>query len=78
MKDPYPSLKELTKICLLTDLTLMPAWSFEEAGQILETYKSYEFKPPDMIMEKLDSDPYSKASDHSILILLFAIDNLNF
>nr|CAG4635678.1 EOG090X0BTB [Artemia franciscana] len=62
VKDPYPSLKELTKICLLTDLTLMPAWSFEEAGQILETYKSYEFKPPDMIMEKLDSDPYSKAS----------------
>ncbi|KAK2717588.1 hypothetical protein QYM36_006384, partial [Artemia franciscana] len=60
VKDPYPSLKELTKICLLTDLTLMPAWSFEEAGQILETYKSYEFKPPDMIMEKLDSDPYSK------------------
>ncbi|XP_065577821.1 DNA excision repair protein ERCC-1-like [Artemia franciscana] len=63
VKDPYPSLKELTKICLLTDLTLMPAWSFEEAGQILETYKSYEFKPPDMIMEKLDSDPYSKMID---------------
>ena len=30
----------------------MLAWNNAEAGKILETYKIYENKPPDMIMEK--------------------------
>jgi hypothetical protein len=30
----------------------MLAWNAAEAGKILETYKQYENKPPDMIMEK--------------------------
>jgi DNA excision repair protein ERCC-1 len=33
-------------------MTLMLAWNEVEAGRILETYKLYENKPPDMIMEK--------------------------
>ena len=36
------------------------AWSAEEAGKILETYKAFENKPPDMIMEKQNVDPHSK------------------
>jgi len=38
----------------------MLAWSAEEAGRIIETYKIFENKPPDMIMEKQDSGPYQK------------------
>lgn len=36
----------------------MLAWSFEEAGKIIETYKVYETKPADLIMEKSESYPY--------------------
>ena len=45
---------------ILSELTLMLAWSAEEAGRILETYKSLEDKPPDLIMEKNNPDPHSK------------------
>jgi DNA excision repair protein ERCC-1 len=38
----------------------MLAWSAEEAGRIIETYKIFENKPPDMIMEKQESSPYQK------------------
>lgn len=59
-KDPHHSLKYLTRVCLICDLTLMLAWSPEEAGQMIETYKVFENKPPDMIMEKQDMDPHAK------------------
>jgi DNA excision repair protein ERCC-1 len=38
----------------------MLAWSAEEAGRIVETYKIFENKPPDMIMEKQEGSPYQK------------------
>lgn len=60
IKDPYNALKTLTRICLLANLTLMLAWSFEEAGKIVETYKLYENKPPDMIMERSEQDPHQR------------------
>ena len=60
--DPHHSLKHLTRICILADLTLMLAWSAEEAGKIIETYKAYENKPPDMIMERSESAPLQKVS----------------
>ena len=46
VKDPHLSLKELALLCILTNFTLMVAWSPEEAGRYLETYKIYENKPP--------------------------------
>ncbi|XP_015116501.1 DNA excision repair protein ERCC-1 [Diachasma alloeum] len=58
--DPNHQLKNLTRICILADLTLMLAWSAEDAARIIETYKSYENKPPDMIMERPDSDPHQR------------------
>jgi hypothetical protein len=42
----------LTLFSILCEMTLMLAWNEAEAGRILETYKLYENKPPDMIMEK--------------------------
>lgn len=38
----------------------MLAWSAEEAGKVIETYKAYENKPPDNIMERSDSAPHQK------------------
>ncbi|XP_075215980.1 DNA excision repair protein Ercc1 isoform X2 [Lycorma delicatula] len=63
-KDPHHALKHLTRICLLADLTLMLAWSAEEAGRIIETYKIFQNKPPDMIMEKQETDPHLKICCH--------------
>lgn len=60
MKEPHVPLKHLTRVCLLADLTLMLAWSAEEAGKIIETYKIFEHKPPDMIMERQESDSHVK------------------
>ncbi|XP_052749186.1 DNA excision repair protein ERCC-1 isoform X2 [Galleria mellonella] len=60
LKDPHVPLKNLTRICLLTDMTLMLAWSPEEAARIIENYKIYENKPPDRIMEKIENDPHQK------------------
>lgn len=59
VKDPHHELKQLTKICVMADMTLMLAWSNEEAGRIIEVYKMFEHKPPDLIMEKQDGNPYS-------------------
>lgn len=68
MKDPHYSLRDLTRVCLLTDLTMMLAWSYEEAGKIIETYKIYEHKPPDLIMEKTDDDPHVKVWSYRIIL----------
>lgn len=60
VKDPHHPLKNLTRICILANMTLILAWSPEEAGKIIETYKIYENKPADKIMEKSESSPYLK------------------
>lgn len=57
-KDPHHMLKNLTRISILADLTLILAWSFDEAGKIIETYKIYENKPADNIRERKESSPY--------------------
>ncbi|XP_015524524.2 DNA excision repair protein ERCC-1 isoform X1 [Neodiprion pinetum] len=58
--EPHHSLKHLTRICILADLTLMLAWNAEDAGKIIETYKIYENKPPDMIMERGNVSSHEK------------------
>lgn len=63
VKDPQQALKELAKICILADCTLVLAWSAEEAGRYLETYKAYEQKPADLLMEKLEQNFLSRATE---------------
>ncbi|KAM9224421.1 DNA excision repair protein ERCC-1 isoform 3-T4 [Dugong dugon] len=63
VKDPQQALKELAKMCILADCTLVLAWSPEEAGRYLETYKAYEQKPADLLMEKLEQDFISRVTD---------------
>lgn len=60
LQEPHSALKNLTRITLLTDLTLMLAWSAEEAGKIIETYKQFEKRSPEWIMERVESSPHQK------------------
>lgn len=62
IKDSHHVLKNLTRICILADLTLILAWTFEEAGKIIETYKIYENKPSDTLREKGESTTYLRVS----------------
>uniref|UniRef100_A0A673MQT8 Excision repair cross-complementation group 1 n=1 Tax=Sinocyclocheilus rhinocerous TaxID=307959 RepID=A0A673MQT8_9TELE len=55
-KDPHHALKELARICIMADCTLILAWSPEEAGRYLETYKSYEKKPADVLKEQVEKN----------------------
>ncbi|KAJ7647244.1 restriction endonuclease type II-like protein [Roridomyces roridus] len=52
-RDP---IRELTKVCLINDVTILVAFSVEEAGHYLSTFKHFEHKPPDMIKERVDQD----------------------
>ncbi|KAL4245964.1 ERCC1/RAD10/SWI10 family protein [Abortiporus biennis] len=49
-------IRELTKICLINNITILVAWTPEEAGFYLSTLKQFEHKPPDMIKERQDKD----------------------
>ncbi|KAJ3072018.1 Excision repair cross-complementation group 1 [Podochytrium sp. JEL0797] len=60
IEDHQQPIRELTKACILAGYTLFLAWSAEEAGTYLQTFKAYEFKSPDMIKERVDSDPLVK------------------
>ncbi|XP_025921217.1 DNA excision repair protein ERCC-1 isoform X2 [Apteryx rowi] len=63
VKDPHRALKELAKMCILADCTLILAWSPEEAGRYLETYKAYEQKPADLLKERVEQDFLSRMTD---------------
>jgi len=63
VSDPFPILKTLTHISMLADLTIIPAYSAEEIGRILENYKIYENKPPDFIQEKQDPSVLQQVMD---------------
>ncbi|KAI1798264.1 DNA repair protein rad10 [Ganoderma leucocontextum] len=52
-------IRELTKICLINEITVVVAWNAEEAGYYLSTFKQFEHKPPDLIKERVDKDYHS-------------------
>ncbi|KAJ7770138.1 DNA repair protein rad10 [Mycena maculata] len=52
-RDP---IRELTKMCLINSVTVLVAFSVDEAGHYLSTFKQFEHKPPDMIKERVDKD----------------------
>ncbi|KAM9514332.1 DNA excision repair protein ERCC-1 isoform 2-T2 [Guaruba guarouba] len=61
--DPQRALKDLAKICVLSDCTLLLAWSPEEAARYLETYKAFEQKPPDLLQERRERSFVPRMSD---------------
>ncbi|KAG8907942.1 ssDNA endonuclease and repair protein rad10 [Tulasnella sp. 403] len=73
--DSEEEIQELTKVCMINNITIMAAWSREEAAQYLMTYKGYENKSPNMIKERIDSD-YASIF-HSALTSIKGVNKTN-
>jgi DNA excision repair protein ERCC-1 len=56
--DPVVALKELCSLCIVSHMTLILAWSPEEAARYLETLKAYEHKGPEGIRERVNVEDY--------------------
>ncbi|TFK75381.1 DNA repair protein rad10 [Pluteus cervinus] len=50
------SIREITKSCLINNITVIVAFSPDEAGHYLGTFKQFEHKPPNMIKERAEKD----------------------
>eukprot|EP00898_Chlorokybus_atmophyticus_P003409 jgi/Chlat1/4069/Chrsp26S04112 len=61
--DVIQPLHEITKIALLHECTLICGFSMQECARYLETLKSFEAKPPDLIMERKETDYVSRLTD---------------
>ncbi|KAG1709034.1 hypothetical protein DVH05_022664 [Phytophthora capsici] len=61
--DNEVALREINRVALLSDFTLVLAWSWLEAARYLETFKAYENKSATIIKEKVESEFLPKAND---------------
>ncbi|RKP08909.1 restriction endonuclease type II-like protein [Thamnocephalis sphaerospora] len=52
--DHQELIRELTRVAVSGEMTLFLAWSAEEAGRYIETFKSFEHRPPDVLRERVD------------------------
>lgn len=59
----HDAIRELNRLAIISDFTLMLAWSLEEAGRYLETYKAFEHKGPDLIRERVQDEFLAKMTD---------------
>ncbi|KAL0081635.1 DNA excision repair protein ERCC-1-like protein [Phycomyces blakesleeanus] len=57
------ALRELNCAVITHNFTLMLAWSLEEAGRYLETYKYFENKSTDLLRERVVDDYQIKMTD---------------
>jgi len=48
------------QVAIINNLTIMLAWSNEEAARYLEIYKSFERKGPELIKERVENDYMSQ------------------
>ncbi|XP_054153547.1 DNA excision repair protein ERCC-1-like [Oppia nitens] len=71
-------LKELTQLAIRTNCTLMLAWSYEEAATIIENYRHFADKTPDIIMGKQSSAGGSTGGDYQSLVeALTSVKSIN-
>lgn len=66
------ALREINRVALLSQFTLILAWSWIEAARYLETLKAYENKSATLIKEKIEAEFLPKAND-----VLTAIRSVN-
>lgn len=57
------ALREINRVALLSQFTLILAWSWIEAARYLETLKAYENKSATLIKEKIEAEFLPKAND---------------
>ena len=67
VSDPHKELQQLSRVSVLADLTLMLSWSAEEAARVLEVYKIFEHKPPDLIMERQHTTTTQRVSSVGVM-----------
>ncbi|KAF6761229.1 DNA repair protein rad10 [Ephemerocybe angulata] len=53
------SIRELTKSCLVNNITIIVAFSLDEAGHYISIFKQFEHKSPDLIKERTEKDYHS-------------------
>lgn len=70
-------LKELSKLSIRSNLTLMLCWTIEDAAMYLEKYKLSEDKPADTIMEKPTNYEYEEALDQYMIDALAESKSIN-
>lgn len=70
-------LKELSKLSIRCNLTLMLCWTVEDAAMYLEKYKLSEDKPADIIMEKPTNYEYEDALDQYMIDALTESRSIN-
>ncbi|DAZ98361.1 TPA: hypothetical protein N0F65_000680 [Lagenidium giganteum] len=57
------ALREINRLVLLSQFTLLLSWSWPEAARYIETLKAYENKSASMIKEKVECEFLPKAND---------------
>ncbi|KAJ3369233.1 Excision repair cross-complementation group 1 [Allomyces arbusculus] len=57
------SVRELTRIAVVNNMTMVLAWRHEECARYLEMYKAMEHKPPDVLKGKQETDYMSRLSE---------------
>lgn len=70
-------LKEISKLCIRSNMTLMLCWTVDDAAMYLERYKLLEDKPADSIMEKPTSHDYEDALDQYMVDAIAEAKSLN-
>jgi len=61
--DSDQAIQDITRISFYNRLTIVCVWSLMEAARYLETFKSYERKPADLIKERVEPDKDAQIAD---------------
>ncbi|KAJ1823008.1 hypothetical protein LPJ56_000371 [Coemansia sp. RSA 2599] len=56
-------LREINRTALLGDMTLLLAWSLEEAGRYIESLKAFENRQPDIIKERVEDSHMARLAN---------------
>ena len=55
MDDPEPTIRELTKLSIVSHVTMILGWTVSECAKWLEQYKQLEQKPSEALTERSNS-----------------------
>lgn len=69
------SLRELHRVSIVLNFTVILAWSNEEAGRYLETFKAFEHKPSDAIRAKAGTTAMERL--HGVLSNVRSVNKTN-
>ncbi|KAJ2593804.1 hypothetical protein H4R99_005989 [Coemansia sp. RSA 1722] len=62
-EDSKLPLREINRTALLGDMTMLLAWSLEEAGRYIESLKMFENRLPDIIKERVEDSHMARVNN---------------